>query len=258
MIDEFDKCENEENANYNGGDPKVPVFLRSFRTTMNKSAAKVKAYYPTRCVQQALTYVWMGICWVWRKVLTNAAFWTALATVVIAFATIYYTRYAKKQWQAMDKQLRDFEASQRAVLAPDGTWDKDKGEIVWTLRNIGHSAALEMIAQFGGGSGPINRPAKARAYPVPPPIEALQSIKPLCYGRSETIIPDGKDWPWTESGIQIDPDAAKGNGYFFRYMNFAYVDIFGTRHYGYLCLVNNFRGGYFRWNLSDFDPSKCQ
>ena len=187
------------------------------------------------------------------------ATWLAfIAAAIYAFFAAWQVCEMRIATAQVTRQINDFEAAQRAVLAPEATWDKDKGEIVWTLKNVGHSAALDMVAQFSGGSGTAHRPAIARGQPFIPPVEALRSIQPLCSGSSGTIIPDGKDWSWTDTDVTIDPDAVKGNGYFFRYVNFAYKDIFGKKHYDYLCLVNNFNGGYIRHNLSDFDRSKCQ
>ncbi len=42
--------------------------------------------------------------WFVRPIVLNAGFWTAAATVAIAIATVIYTHYSKKQWQAMDTQ----------------------------------------------------------------------------------------------------------------------------------------------------------
>lgn len=98
-------------GNYNGGgeassgddqnqDPEVPSRLAHTNPEPNepdgeKNASNRAAYDHFKEVS---VVGWRHI----KPVIISANFWTAVATIVIALATVLYTHYAKKQWQEMD------------------------------------------------------------------------------------------------------------------------------------------------------------
>ena len=75
----------------------------------------------------AIAYKWtvrVALPWIGRRIITNSNFWMAIATVVIAVATIAYTHYARQQWGVMNSTLAEIqkqtpEIQKQAKVAQD-------------------------------------------------------------------------------------------------------------------------------------------
>jgi hypothetical protein len=100
MPDKWD----EHDVRDEGSDPEVPIWPRHPRSA-DKRTPHGTTHPASRYISQALSALSTAHTWLWHKVLANAGVWTAAATVVIAVATVLYTRYAKRQWKAIGDEL---------------------------------------------------------------------------------------------------------------------------------------------------------
>ncbi len=160
---------------------------------------------------------WFGkkVEWLRRKL--TSSFWTALATAVIAGATILYTCYANQQWQAMSKQVevtskqlevmsKQLEADQRPWLyvkelfsQPDGLNPRVTKLFTANIANSGKTPAILRYRLFtiwwGAGGFPEDPTANGLGIPNPSvnivvfpgssnPLEVVTSIT---FGTEEEV-----------------------------------------------------------------------
>jgi hypothetical protein len=101
-----------------------------------------------------------------------------LFTFIIALSNFFYTRYAKRQWVVMERQLTDVEAAQAAQIVVDDfkpdiyAGKPGQGEFItgnFTIRNAGQTIASEIyVAQSSWGSiRPPTPMYKLKPIPVP-------------------------------------------------------------------------------------------
>ena len=95
----------------------------------------------------------------WRKtigrVLTSSDFWTAASTIVIAVFTVELYCVSNRQWQTMQRQLRDSEVAQTASLSIQGLHIENFPQnlrVVFDVTNAGPTRADRITLAIGGGS----------------------------------------------------------------------------------------------------------
>src|ERR1700722_407413 len=94
-----------EGAAYGGSDPDAPLFLP--HSTDNNSSPNHQYKSTGTKTQYALHVLkgtWRIIAKVGSFVFSNAAAWSAVASVVMAVSTVIYTVYAHRQWKVMSGQ----------------------------------------------------------------------------------------------------------------------------------------------------------
>ncbi len=141
MPDEFDKpTENADTDEY-GEDAEAPILPQPTETSANEYNAGDK----TKRAQRNISAAFHGVRWFFLKlwiVLKSASFWTALATVVIAVSTIFYTIYARKQWQEIKAGSADTHA-----LAEAAKTQAEKMKSMSDAAEKIRQAAEDMVAQ---------------------------------------------------------------------------------------------------------------
>jgi hypothetical protein len=194
-----------------------------------------------------------------QKVIAFATCATAIAAIIYGGIAAVQACLMRESVRQVKRQLDDSRANQRAILVGDATWDPQRGVITYTLKNIGHSAAVGMTNSFSGGSGKAIDSHKRMGGALLPLEEVKERIKPLCQVGGALIVPEG-DKPWTsEASVDLPPEVVKGDAYFYRYMNFAYSDIFGVEWYGYVCMRYNFiLHTFVQCSVPDFANQKCK
>jgi len=110
MPDEFDKPIEEEQSDDYGEDAEVPLVIRQPESSPDEQHTKEKTHSAKDYITPALNWVrharqatWLRL----RETSRSSNFWTALATVVIAVSTIFYTIYAKRQWREIHDSSGD-------------------------------------------------------------------------------------------------------------------------------------------------------
>lgn len=106
MPDEFDKPLEQDNADEGGEDAEIPLVLAAAGTTSHKNHSEEKTYSAKNYIRPALDRlrpIWLNT-WI---VARSPNFWTAIATVVIAVSTIFYTVYARRQWKEIHDSSSD-------------------------------------------------------------------------------------------------------------------------------------------------------
>jgi len=103
MPDEFDKPLEQGDPHNYGEDAEVPLVPPLAESGTHPHDAKQETQSTRHYIRPALERLrvmgaWFKNGWI-GKTLQSASFWTAAATIVIAVATIFYTIYAKRQWQ---------------------------------------------------------------------------------------------------------------------------------------------------------------
>lgn len=104
MVDEFDESNEENCGGDEDGNPEVPALPRDMPQSADKNSSKEKTHRAAEYARHALHVFSRSCVWLWRKVITNASFWTAAATVAIAVTSYYQWRAIKRQWEEMQKQ----------------------------------------------------------------------------------------------------------------------------------------------------------
>lgn len=104
MADQPVRDENQVDGDEDRGDPEVPsrgVCGYTDQKDAPEHANKDRGFIAEAYERAVPVLLWLGMA------ARSANFWTALATVVIACATIAYTVYASKQWNAMNETLNE-------------------------------------------------------------------------------------------------------------------------------------------------------
>jgi hypothetical protein len=128
----------EEDTSEENGDPEVPIIPHDEPIAV---AAQDTTYHTRNAIQKLQPV----LRWFWRLT-SSASFWTAAATVVIAVATIYYTRYARRQWEEMTKAT---EATKKAAEAAESAAKTAQDSFVLSKRHTEDTD--EAICQIGHG-----------------------------------------------------------------------------------------------------------
>lgn len=105
MADESYEREDEQGSDEEGYDPEVPLVPAHTPTGTDAYQTAEKTYRATEYIKRVLLSMSVVLGWLRRRVIANSSLWTAAATVVIAVATVFYTHYARKQWEVMNSQL---------------------------------------------------------------------------------------------------------------------------------------------------------
>jgi hypothetical protein len=105
MDDEPVKDDQQQQPEYDTGDPEVPIVLHH-PTTHPNNAHSYGKYNRTKSYA-AVARKWVGNAFgfIWREALWNKTFWTVASTIVMAVATSVYAVYATRQWRVMRDQL---------------------------------------------------------------------------------------------------------------------------------------------------------
>jgi hypothetical protein len=132
MVDESYRNEDQDSGDEESNDSEVPA-----RTV----ADHPDTYYSEKNQHSGYGYIEIAYKWVttiffpWiGKGITSSNFWTAAATVVIAVATIIYTRYASKQWGVMNQTLQEIKLQTPQIQAQAAAAQKQltQTETEWT------------------------------------------------------------------------------------------------------------------------------
>lgn len=129
--------------------------------------------------------------WLW-SVVSNVGFWTAAATVVIAVATIYYTRYAKRQWDEMrnanDAAKQSAEAAVKAANIAEQTLKDAQRQFSISHRPWCAFAGLpktESALGFDGEGGHLNISYTVRNGSSTAPAIGVITVQKLVVSDSE-------------------------------------------------------------------------
>ena len=139
MLDEFDKPLEQSQSGEYGDDAEVPLLSEHLESTSDNSRPQNEEKRAKSHIRPTLNWLWLGagrgLTLIW-KTLISPQFYTALATVVIAVATVKYTEYAKKQWEVMRRQLEIQASAALHVQAP--VFDLGRHQISMGITNEGH------------------------------------------------------------------------------------------------------------------------
>jgi hypothetical protein len=117
MIDDLNSRNEEKNANCSGGDPEIPTDARAERNASSEANNPAEdERSPEEVFKPAYKWVKTRALPKIRTIICSYSFWTLASTIAIAWATITYTNYAKKQWETMSGQLDEMRADQRPWL----------------------------------------------------------------------------------------------------------------------------------------------
>jgi hypothetical protein len=202
MVNEVPSENKREHADSEDASTQQP---RAIAETLTASANSKKPNKYKQATKKHLhvAYKWMRFTFLPRHlvpVAKSSSLWTAAATIVIAIATVFYTHYARKEWEVTARQLNDFEAVERAtiVLQPfEAVWE-DKPDapiqIQCMIWNTGQTTARAISINYGqGGGGPI--PNDRNGNPTLPSIFLGRFPEPSDYGPS--LAPNEKrDCSW--------------------------------------------------------------
>lgn len=105
--------------------------------------------FPTKHENAAKRQLQIAHEWVrftaWRigikPTITSSGFWTAFATIIIAGATLVYVHYARKQWQAMSRQLT---VMQRTLKLTRSQLESASGAVVYAWRPFSFVTPTDM------------------------------------------------------------------------------------------------------------------
>lgn len=106
MPDEFDKPLEQGEADEQGENAEVPAVPLIVKPTPDEHNTKQKTQGTKQYIRPAYDWLRPKLLPI-RSLLSGSSFWTAVATVVIAVSTIFYTIYAKKQWQEIKSGSND-------------------------------------------------------------------------------------------------------------------------------------------------------
>lgn len=161
------KCKNKETS---PGEEKQQEPSNARRTAKSNPESPQHEYSSKDYlrVSWGLTWfkAWRGI----KPVVGSSNVWIAVATIVIAISTIAYTRYARKQWDVMRRQL-DFTERPWILLdkfAVEGplVFDSGGGAAItfgFEIKNTGQSPAIrgfwqpDFFLQFGEMPSPVKK-----------------------------------------------------------------------------------------------------
>ncbi len=169
MHDETEKQIEQPDPDDNTSDPEVPMIPRGLSSGDDKPDAYIEHKSRKDYIKSALHQLrwlafwrWSWVRWLWPNVFMNAALWTAIATVVIAYANIKYTQYAGKQWvemhnaavvasntlEEMKRQTflsrQQLVGTEAAVLDLSVPYDDGSGVLTVQLSNNGHATAAKI------------------------------------------------------------------------------------------------------------------
>jgi len=101
-----------EGAAYGGTDTDAPIFVPHPHEG-NTSPNEGNADHPTNAKYQKniAERVWLRIKGFFRIIFSSSSAWNAVASIVIAVATVVYVVYAHRQWVAMSGQLSEMHDS---------------------------------------------------------------------------------------------------------------------------------------------------
>jgi hypothetical protein len=177
--------------------------------------------------------------WDWRDWLRLVA--EALGLIVL----ICYARTTYKQWETMKSQMADFEASQRAILDLDVTWDSQNEQMTYTLSNIGRSIALGVNMDGGASSGIVTDPVRHPAWPSAFYVDIIKSsIHPVHSSPLGLSIAEGATKAIPSGTVHVDDDVKTGKRYLYWYVNIGFQDILGNEGHTYAFLYYDSRLGH--------------
>ncbi len=195
MIDNLNGGNQEEHANQGGGNSEVPADTGTERHTNNETDNPAEA---TRSPEDGLepAYEWIvSTAWPkFRLTVSSPNFWIAIATVVIAGATIAYTHYARRQWTAMEGQLLEMQKqtllTRQQLVGTQGAVLKDSE----TVSAQGFGMSLINIHEIPAVKTHISVRLTLISLPKGQPLNG-----PVLYETEEPLIAKDKEfrryWP---------------------------------------------------------------
>lgn len=173
-------------------------------------------------IMRPIETIWRGVKWCASFIEAHHGVVTALATVAIVVLTCYYVKYAKKQWETMQRQLEDSEILDAAKLTvADFTPQIDdlgngmadiSGDIV--VKNVGPTVAQQINEARGIGD--------SRVPPAP-----LTNLKPIPAENGPWIGP-GDTRKFHVEFREVDWNGVQnGTWYLSIFEAFSYRDVFG-------------------------------
>jgi hypothetical protein len=173
-------------ANNRDGENSVPPLTH--KSTPYKE--KAKKYEKVAAAYAGIAFRWS------KKALGSANFWIAVATIAMAVTTMVYTHYARKQWEAMDSQVKTMkcqltEMSKQTTVMRQQTVGTYAAAIPKTIpwpRTIGND--LEFLNYTGIGLSYTNvGKVKATNFIAEATLtrQSLPSYKPLGVAQHKSI-----------------------------------------------------------------------
>ncbi len=124
MADEPIEPPETDESDDNSGDPEVPVahhrLLAPRERSHTENESRRTAHFIEICIH-ALSVIWWFI---WLKVLSNAALWTAAATVVIALVAMRQLEVYRQQKEIMAQQKEIMDKQKKIMESGSGQTDK--------------------------------------------------------------------------------------------------------------------------------------
>jgi hypothetical protein len=159
--------------------------------------------------------------------------------------------------KATQQQVVDSENGQRARLIATQTIDNEGKKIVFTITNIGHSAALDILVNVSSDQEPF--PKTMREGDGYPPDDAVEShIHPIPSDKSGFTLAEGEHRDFV--GDLPQPKDIPSGQYSFMFINVGYKDIFGCTENAYSCAYSRpARGHRFQrcWKPIRYPDQPC-
>ncbi|HYB61020.1 MAG TPA: hypothetical protein VEH50_06035 [Methylomirabilota bacterium] len=264
MIDDLPSGHEQNDSNDKKPETVQPAVVTHASGT-NSDRYKSAEYEKTAQDYFGVAYQWVRLtAWgKWLKpTIKSSGFWTALATVTMAVTTGIYTYYARKQWQAMDSQLKQntqsFRMDERAwveigniektVFPPRPPFGTFFSFAIYA-KNVGKTVATDVRIHIDETQGDPSLSDNEKA------IRMFQDQLFLKQGTNERSVTPNKPGPQTlaPEATSAVPIYAGGqeprkwpNGtftYSFILGRIDYVDAFRTPHWKHLCFIITDRRG---------------
>lgn len=161
MDDQSNEDVHKGQPEYDGTDAEVPFLEHEVGSGSQHPHAHEEKHPANRYVKPALGFLKGASVWFWVKVIANAQFWMASATVVMAVSTAVYTRYAWRQWKAVSDEIPEIRKSADAAQKTLGELQKS-GSDTHDLAEAAKAQAVE-LAESLKKSDQLIREAAAQA-----------------------------------------------------------------------------------------------
>ena len=150
MSDKPDEGVNDQNTEYDGTDPEVPLVIHETPARSNERDPEKRHNASNNYVRPALHWLRMANLWLWEKLIKKGPLWTVVSTVVIAVATTMYTCYARRQWKAVSDEIPELRKA--AGAAKDANEIFAKGQRPW----VGISGDVKLQSPLRSDPNPTN------------------------------------------------------------------------------------------------------
>jgi len=175
----------------------------------------------------------MKRCIAWARRNHNAII--AFSSVGILVVTTLYAVFAYLQWSTMQDQLTDYESGQRAIIeVVDTGWDSKTETLSYTLKNIGHSTALNINIETIGGEGPPNGETRP-TWNCPPPEYMELNVRHVPPASAGFPLTEGDTKPFSQS-LKVGEETRSGRNFNRVFINVGFADVFGKTGEAYAAL----------------------